>query len=587
MKNQRGDFSPNTRVLFLSLVATLIGCLSAVAAKILLTLIALFTNIFYYGEFIFLPRSPTMDHWGPLFVLVPAIGGLLIGLMAYFGSEKIRGHGIPEALEAILFGKSIMQPKVAILKPISSAISIGSGGPFGAEGPIIMTGGAVGSLLAQCLHLTSAERKTLLVAGAAGGMSAVFSTPLAAVLLAAELLLFEWKPRSLVPVAIASISAAVMRVHLLGPGPLFPLPPHPSMSDMALVGALLVGLIAGMFSAFLSTSLYRLEDLFQKLPIHWLWWPALGGLVVGIGGYFQPRALGVGYDVIEDLLNSRLPSELIVTLVAVKMVIWIVALASGTSGGVLAPLLIFGCSLGALVSPWLPGSGSSGGWALIGMGAVMGGMMRSPMTAILFCFELTQDTQMLLPVLVSSISAYAFTVIFMKRSILTEKIARRGHDIFREYGVDPLERLKVKDAMTSQPKTIFAEASVAEMTDEINRNRHNAYPVVKATARGRKLLGLIAVSDLEKISALEDVSRLSAQDLIQKAPITTFPEESCRIAADKMAGHSVGRLLVVSASDPDELLGIITRSDLLKARHLHFFEETKMERIFFNQRTPS
>jgi H+/Cl- antiporter ClcA len=522
MKNQRGDFSRQSRILFLSSAALLIGLAAACTAKILLLLIALFTNIFYYGELTLTARPPSMEFWGAAFILVPVVGGLIIGLMARFGSEKIRGHGIPEALEAILFGKSIMQPKVAILKPLSSAISIGSGGPFGAEGPIIMTGGAIGSIFAQFLHLTSAERKTLLVAGAAAGMSAVFNTPIAALLLAVELLLFEWKPRSVAPVAIASCAAALLRVHLLGKGAIFPLPEHLPLNDIELIAAGILGLVTGAFSTFLSASLYKLEDLFQKLPFHWMWWPALGGLVVGVGGYLEPRALGVGYDVIADLLNSHIAFSTMISFFAVKIVIWIFALASGTSGGVLAPLLMFGCCIGTIMSYVVPGVHPSGVWALIGMAAIMGGMMRSPLTAVIFSFELTKDSEILLPLLIAATVSYAFTVWAMKRSILTEKVARRGFDIFREYSVDPLERCSVKEVFT-------------------------------------------ALNFQEK-PYLSD-------------HLTIFPEESCRVAADRMAQYHVSHLHVVSRSK-SETLGLVTVSDLLSARRLHHQEESQRETMF-------
>lgn len=521
MKNQRGDFSRESRILFLSLVSLFIGVLAAFVAQGLLILISLFTNIFYYGEVSIVARTPSMERWGPLFIFVPVVGALIIGCIARFGSEKIRGHGIPEALEAILFGKSIMQPKVALLKPLASAISIGSGGPFGAEGPIIMTGGAIGSLISQFLHLTSAERKTLLVAGAAAGMSAVFNTPIAALLLAVELLLFELKPRSVVPVAIASCMAALLRAHLLGGGTIFSVSPHSPFTDWELGIAVILGLSTGAFSMGLSTTLYKLEDFFQKLPFHWMWWPALGGLVVGIGGYFEPRALGVGYDVISDLLNGNLGIRVLIGLFAVKLVIWLFALASGTSGGVLAPLLIFGCSLGTAISTLVPGHSGTGVWALIGMGAIMGGMMRSPLTAVIFCFELTNDYNILLPLFIASIVSYAFTVIAMKRSILTEKVARRGFDIFREYSVDPLERFSVKELFDQDPD-----------------------------------------------QKLEDSSLPSVH-----------PESSCRTAADRMAEYDVIKLRVTDGSTK-QFLGTITLTKLLMARKIHFQEESHRETMF-------
>lgn len=575
--NERGDFSTDKRLLRISVMAFFVGVISTFLAKILLLLITLFTQIFYYGRFSFENVAPSSEHWGVFFIFVPAVGGLLIGLMARFGSEKIRGHGIPEALEAILFGKSIMQPKVAVLKPISSAISIGSGGPFGAEGPIIMTGGAAGSLIAQCFHLTAAERKTLLVAGAAAGMSAIFATPIAAVLLAVELLLFEWKPRSLVPVAIASATAALLRSHFFGVAPLFPVPAHENFSDVILLQAIVVGLIAGAFSTLLSKTLYKLEDYFSDLPIHWMWWPALGGLVVGIGGYFEPRALGVGYDIISDLLNGHLTRWQVTEILGIKAVIWLVALASGTSGGVLAPLLIFGCSLGALESFWLFSTGSPAIWALLSMGAILAGMMRSPFTAILFCFELTHDVESLLALLIASLCSYAFTVLVMKRSILTEKISRRGYDIFREYSVDPLERFQVKEVMTKNPEVIFDFTPLKQLVQEkFTTSRHRGYPVVTSENENSKVIGMIVASDLARISALEDIENLKAKDLIQRPPVMISSNETCRSAADKMAENDIGRILVV---ENEKLVGLITRSDLLKARFHSLKEESHRERI--------
>src|SRR5579871_5207067 len=289
-----GDFTTTKRLLPISLVAVGIGVVGAYVALALLKLIGLFTNLFFYQRWSTAMVSPANNHLGVGVILVPIIGALIIGFMARYGSERIRGHGIPEAIEAILINGSRVEPKVALLKPLSSAISIGSGGPFGAEGPIIMTGGAFGSLIAQLLHLTSAERKTLLVAGAAAGMSATFASPVAAVLLAVELLLFEWKPRSLIPVALASAAAAVMRRYLLGLGPLFNVPHHPVfIGPQGLASCLLVGLLAGVLSMLLTGAVYACEDAFTKLPIHWMWWPALGGLAIGIGGLVFPQALGV------------------------------------------------------------------------------------------------------------------------------------------------------------------------------------------------------------------------------------------------------------------------------------------------------
>src|SRR5205809_6378551 len=377
-----GDFTADIRVVTLAAMAALVGVISAFVALALVRLIGLFTNLAYFQGFDTSFTAPSANALGLWAVGVPVVGGVIVGVMARYGSEKIRGHGIPEALEAILIGQSRMSAKVAILKPLSSAISIGTGGPFGAEWPIIMTGGAFGSLLAQAFHLSPGERKTLLVAGAAGGMAAVFGTPVAAALLAVELLLFEWKPRSFIPVACAAAVAGALRVPLLGSSPLFPVTPHALPAWPELFAALGLGIVAGFGSEFLTWLVYASEDLFRKPPIHWMWWPVLGGAVVGLGGLLYPRALGVGYGTIHDLLAGRLVGVALLGLMLTKAVIW-AALGSGTSGGVLAPLLIMGGSLGALAASWIP-AGDPGLWAAISMGAPMGGTMRSPFTAVAF-----------------------------------------------------------------------------------------------------------------------------------------------------------------------------------------------------------
>src|SRR6201992_114487 len=452
-RNKLGDFTADRRVLLLMGMAVIVGSTSAATAWILGKLIALVTNLVLVGQLsvknIPLVQPTRSAAW---MVAAPAVGGLVIGLMARFGSEKIRGHGIPEAIEAILLGGSRMQPKVAVLKPLSSAISIGSGGPFGAEGPIIMTGGAPGSLFAQCFSLSAAERKTLLVAGAAAGMTAIFGTPIAAVLLAVELLLFEWKPRSLIPVIGACVVASALRPLLIGSGALFPFAGHLDLPWWGLFACVGVGVVAGLQSGLLTGMLYKMEDVFLYIPLHWMWWPAIGGLAVGLGGLIEPRALGVGYDIISDLLNNHIGVSAVVLILLVKSVIWIIALSSGTSGGVLAPLLIFGGCAGWLEGQLLPGD--HGVWALIGMAAMMGGTMRSPLTAILFASELTGDFALIGPLLIATSAAYALTVLLLKRSILTEKIARRGQHVVREYSIDPFELLRVNEVMVRNVDTL-------------------------------------------------------------------------------------------------------------------------------------
>ena len=406
-----GDFKADRRILLLVAMAVVVGSGGAGAAWLLIKLINLVTNLVWFGRLDVASASMAHAARTPWMVVAPVIGGLVIGLMARFGSEKIRGHGIPEAIEAILIGGSRMSLKVAVLKPISSAISIGTGGPFGAEGPIIMTGGAIGSLFAQCFHLSAAERKTLLVAGAAAGMTAIFGTPVAAVLLAVELLLFEWRPRSFIPVTAAAVVSTCWRPLLFGKGPLFPFAAGFELPWWGLLACAGMGVVAGLQSGLLTKLLYGVEDAFERLPIHWMWWPALGGLIVGLGGLVEPRALGVGYDVIGDLLNGHLLAGAVVAILLVKAVIWLGALSSGTSGGVLAPLLILGGAMGWLVGLALPGPHSM--WALLGMAAMLGGTMRAPLTGAVFAVELTGDMHMLTPLLAATAGAYAVTVLLL------------------------------------------------------------------------------------------------------------------------------------------------------------------------------
>ncbi|HUK19856.1 MAG TPA: chloride channel protein [Bryobacteraceae bacterium] len=576
-----GDFTMTSRALWISLLAVSIGFVAAWVALALLRLIGIFTNLFFFHRWGTTLVSPAANRLGLWEIAVPMAGALLIGLMARYGSERIRGHGIPEAIEAILINGSKVEPKVALLKPLSSAISIGSGGPFGAEGPIIMTGGAFGSMIAQLFHLSSAERKTLLVAGAAAGMSATFASPVSAVLLAVELLLFEWKPRSLIPVALASATAGAARRYLLGLGPLFPVPTHPVFIGPAgLAGCLVVGLLAGVLSALLTAAVYASEDLFRLLPIHWMWWPVIGGLVIGLGGLVFPQALGVGYETIGALLQGDVPGHIIAGILLVKSVIWAVSLGSGTSGGVLAPLLMMGGALGGLEALFLPHEGA-GFWPLVSMGAILGGTMRSPFTGIIFALELTHDVNMLLPLLVAVTVAHAFTVLTLRRSILTEKVARRGYHLSREYATDPLEILFVRDVMRTNILALPANAGrrelAASLTDGHRRRGQFLYPVVDA---GGLLVGVIPRRRLaEAVESGPAPAGDSIAALAMPDPVLAYADEPLRMVVYRMADTGFTRLPVVERAGSRKLAGMISLDDLLRARSRSLEEERQRERV--------
>lgn len=589
------DFSTTWRVLPISGLALVIGVVAAYVAVILLRLIGFFTNLFFYQKASTAFSSPAgavwpirsisfaQHHIGWLALFVPIIGGVIVGLMARYGSDKIRGHGIPEAIEAILLRGAKVEPRVAILKPVSAAIAIGSGGPFGAEGPIIMTGGAFGSLIAQFFHLTSAERKTLLVAGAAAGMSATFAAPFAAVLLAVELLLFEWKPRSFIPVVLASVAAEAARIHLLGPGPIFPVPLHTvTFSPVIMFGCLLTGILAGALAGGLSNFVYGVEDTFAHMKrVHWMWWPAIGGLVVGIGGLIYPRALGVGYDVIADLLKGNVTLKLILGVLLVKSVIWAISLGSGTSGGVLAPLLMMGGSLGALEALFLPNQGQ-GFWPLIAMGAILSGALGAPLTGVIFAFELTSDYHSIFPLLIACMTAHAFTALTLPRSILTEKLSRRGHHLTREYIVDPMESMSVEDVMRTSITAFPAESTLAEMRQTVeheNRRGQRVYPVIDDN---RMLVGVFTRADVAKIMANiepSEAGRIQLRDVIGKEPVVAYTDEPLRFVVNRMATTTLTRFPVVKRGAEPELLGMVAIDDLLKARELSLEEEQRRERV--------
>ncbi len=455
-----GDYTVDGRRLaLLCLCALLLGVVGAFVAKLLLFAIGAITHAVYEGVWNPTLGQPDPHHWGPISILIPVAGGVLVGLIARYATNKIRGHGIPEAIQSILEGDSIVQARVAFWKPIASAITIGTGSPFGAEGPIIMTGGAIGSLFAQFVRLSSLERRTLLVAGAAAGMSATFGAPIASVLIAVELLLFEWRPRSFVPVAIAAVVADVLRTWLIGSAPPFAVVAQTTLAPTDLGWALLIGIAGGVISLVMTKLVYFTEDLYEKLPVHWMWWPAIGGIVVGVGGWFVPQALGVGYPTIDGMLNGNLAIAVVTGIITVKIGIWIVSLSSGTSGGVLAPLLMIGAAMGTLIGTAVPGHHAPA-WALVGMAALMGGTMRAPFMGTIFALETTRAWGLAPEVFVGCIAATAFTVVFVPRSILTEKLARRGMHVAREYAVDPLEFVAVGDLMAPPNSALSLEGAL-------------------------------------------------------------------------------------------------------------------------------
>jgi H+/Cl- antiporter ClcA len=568
-------------MVLMSFLAGGIGLLAGLIAYALYKLIGLFTNIVFYhrlsAEFV----SPRYHQLGLWVILVPVVGGIIVGFMAKYGTPKIKGHGIPEAMEAVLFNRSRIQPRVAILKPLSAAIAIGTGGPFGAEGPIIQTGGAVGSLVGQVLHTTASERKVLLACGAAAGMSATFNTPIAGVILAIELLLFEFKSRSFIPLVIASTLATAVHMQLLGAGPMFKVAAMDFGIPHALPFYLLLGVVCGLAAVGFSKLLYWTEDQFEKLPIDELWWPAIGALGLGIIGYFVPRVLGVGYDTIGDILNASLAWKLLLVVMLAKAVALVISLGSGTSGGLLAPMFMSSAAMGGVfalaVNGVYPSAGlSPGAFALVAMGAVFGSASRATFSFIIFAFEITRDYNSVLPLMLVSVIADGIAMLLMPRaSIMTEKLARRGLYIHQEYETDVLQQVMVAETMDKDIPVLAADLKISELSDRISRHdpevsRHQGMLVLDADGN---LAGLITRGDVMRALAQDSGGDTTVLDAASRDLVVTYPDESLHEAAAKMLRNDIGRLPVVDRNQPQRVVGYLGRSGIMAARLRRLDEE--------------
>ena len=564
------------RVVYVCVLSVLIAGAAGFVAQALTRLIGLVTNLFFYGRVSTAFVSPAANRLGPLVVLVPIAGGVIVGLMARYGSAAIRGHGIPEAMEQVLLNKSRIPARITLLKPVSAAISIGTGGPFGAEGPIIATGGAMGSLVGQLLHTTAVERKTLLAAGAAAGMTATFGSPVAAVLLAVELLLFELRPRSLIPVALAAAAATAVRIGFVGITPAFAMPNIAQPGEGALAAYVLLGAVVGVAAVAVTKLVYAIEDGFDRLPIHWMWWPAIGAVAVGVCGYFSPHTLGVGYDNIDRILSGDFTGQALLFLGALKFLSWSISLGSGTSGGTLAPLFTIGGALGALlgeiVSRGFPHLGLDPRIAaLVGMAAMFAGASRALLASVVFAFETTRQPIGLLPLLGGCTASFLLSCLMMRNTIMTEKIARRGVRVPGEYAADFLDQLSAGLCASRPVVTLNADELLETVRRWISTHgpgtSHQGFPVVDGAG---ELVGVVTRRDLldpERPGA----ARL--RELIRRPVAVVFEDSSLREAADHMVREEIGRLPVVSRSAPRKPIGMITRSDLLAA-HRRRLDET-------------
>ena len=569
------------RLVLISVLSAAVGVAVGVVAFLLFRLIGIFTNLFFFHRLSSDFTSPRWNHIGGWVILVPVVGGIVAGFMAKYWSDKIRGHGIPEAIEAVLTNHSRIEARVAILKPISAAIAIGTGGPFGAEGPIIQTGGAIGSLVGQVIQTTTAERKVLLACGAAAGMSATFNTPIAGAILAIELLLFELKARSFIPLMIASALAAAVHLRLLGGGPMFVVGAINFDFSHALPFYALLGVLCGLAAIGFIKLLYWAEDQFKKLPIDELWWPAIGALGLGSIAYFVPRVLGVGYDTIGDILNARLALDALLIVMVAKTVALVVSLGSGTSGGLLAPMFMTGAALGGafalIINRMFPAAHlSPGAFALVAMGAMFGAASHAGFSLIVFAFEVTHDYNSVLPLMVAAVIAEGVVVLLMPNTtIMIEKLRRRGLHISQDFEVDILEEVRVAETMDPHPQVIASSMPVAELAERVARqdpqvSRHEALLLVDDAG---ELTGIITRRDI--LRALNQDPRGTATALQSGTShlVVAYPDETLAQAADKALRYDIGRLPVVDRTNPREILGYLGRPSIMAARLRRLQEE--------------
>ncbi|MEO7361801.1 MAG: chloride channel protein [Gemmatimonadaceae bacterium] len=553
------------RTIFICALAIVIALGAGLASRVLVALIGFITNVAFFHRLSFAFSSPADAHVGWWVLVIPVAGALIVGVMARYGSAAIRGHGIPEVMEKVLYGESRISARVMFLKPISAAIAIGTGGPFGAEGPIIATGGAIGSMVGQYIRVSSDERKVLLAAGAAAGMAATFGSPVSAVLLAVELLLFEYRPRSLIPVALASATAAAVRVAFEGTGAVFAVPAFLQPSGEALAIYVVLGAAIGWFAAWMSRATYLIEELFERLPVHWMWWPALGAIVVGICGFIEPRILGVGYANIDAVLGGTITGRALIMLVVFKFIAWSFYLGSGTSGGTLAPLFTIGGGVGALAGAGLAAALPSLGIdprmaALVGMAATFAGASHALLASIVFAFETTRQPVGLLPLLGGCTAGYLAALLTSRHSIMTEKLARRGTAVRTEYQADHLAHVLARDAATTDVVSLNADDLVFDVCDRLDTDAstsHQGFPVLD---REGLLVGVVTRRDLYAGIASETVV-----EIIRRAPAVVYGDSTLRDAADLMVNEGIGRLPVVERDAPRRVIGVLSRSDLLAA----------------------
>jgi len=564
-------------VIKISAYALLIGVIGGLVAEGLLQLIYFFTNLCFYGRLSFVPVSPVNHHLGVWVIAIPVLGALVVGLMIYYWEPTLKGHGIPEAMEAVLFSHSRMRLRVAFLKPLATALAIGTGGPFGAEGPIIQTGAAFGSLFGQAIGLTPYYRRVLLASGAAAGMAATFTAPLAGILVAVELLLFEFRARSFIPVALAASVATGVRVHFAGWAPLFPTPAFKmtGMSELWLFG--LMGILMGAVGIAMIRTLFWVEDFFDHLPLKraLIWSPAIGAAILGVIGFFYPEVFGTGYDTIRAMLNNQLTTSSMLGISIAKFWALVISLGSGTTGGVFAPSLIVGGGIGGAFAvgcqhlfPHLVSDPSF--YALVAMAAVFGGIARAPFTSIVFLFELSHNPNALLPLIVCVMVSDGFVRLFSRDSVMTGKLVKRGLIVLQDYSVPVLMRARIQQVMRKQVAVVQADLELREMLKKFSPENVDLLPVVE---KDGSLVGIVEPHDLLKSDTQDH--HFTMRELARRDFVSAYPQDLVDRVNREMLLKNVENVIVLESALSPKPVGIVRANDILQLRRWLLEEETR------------
>lgn len=590
------------RIGFVSVLSGLIGILAAVIAFLIYRFIGFLYNLFFYQRLAFSFVEPPDSGLQLWIIFVPALGGLIAGLMAQYGSRRIIGHGIPEAMEAVWDNDSKVAPRVLILKPISAAIAIGTGAPFGVEGPIIQSGGAMGSVFGQWISTTAAERKVLLACGAAAGMAATFNTPLAGILVAIELLVFEFQARSFIPISIASLIATGTRRPLIGVGPMFQIEGIPTEFFPNLPFLIALGIVIGGAAILFKDGYFLAETYIHRIPVSDVLLPAIGGLILGVMGLLVPRTFGVGYDVAQEIINNELAVGLVFVVMLFKVVGVTVTLGSKTSGGFLAPVFVAGAAIGSVfahVMNLLPGVTIPVSlFALAGLGTLFGVVSNATFGFTIFAIEVTGRYDALLPVFLVGVVADAIATLYMGPDIMTTELSDRGIDVHQEYEIDVLKRFKAGEVMDTNPASIdpgvtaaqlaatiagtgtsspessvadgglerfvdeaneVAEADTIELAEESEQTVHDGFPIVDS---GGELVGVITYGDLVRAIARGDGDR-TVTDVGTTDLIVGYPDERLFETVIRMAEADIEQLPIVPRDDEVELVGVLDSQNLM------------------------